>query len=197
MKSSNSKKYLIYILCFVLGASVMFVAQRYIFKPTYPLQTSFASIKPMDPFFDRFFNDDFFGRSRDPFEEMRRMREGMIKQFEQDEGGGLFDSWYKKKFGGGNAGDITRREDDHFVYYDIAVDGLRQEKVNVKVENGQLTISGQVEKKSEEGNSGSYFKSSFQRSFPVPSNVDSGKFQLEQGKEKLVVKFPKIRTKNS
>ncbi len=175
----------------ILGAALMFGAQLLV-KERYVLRSPIASAKQMEPLFDQFFNDDFFGRSRDPFEEMRRMRAGMLKQFDSNEGGGIFDSWFRKKFGGGNAADIKQREDAHFVYYDISVEGLKPEKVTVKVENGQVAISGQVERKSEQEGSNSYFSSSFHRSFPAPLNVDANKAQIEQQKDRLVVKFPKI-----
>jgi HSP20 family molecular chaperone IbpA len=194
MKPTN---WIVGLVCLIAGGAFMYLFQNYSLKPTYVLKEQIASNKPMDPLFDRFFNDDFFGRSRDPFEEMRRMREGMLKQFNQEEGGGLFDSWYRKKFGGGNAGDVSQREDDHYLYYDISVEGLKPEKVKVKVENGQLSISGQVEKKSEEAGSGSYFVSSFHRSFPVPPDVESSKVQIDQEKDKLVVKFPKVAKKTT
>ncbi len=121
------------LIFFILGATSMVTVQRFILKPKYTHSAPLVSSKQMDPFFDRFFNDDFFGRSRDPFEDLRQMREGMMKQFDHDQGVGLFDSWYKKKFGGGSAGDIKQREDSHFVYYDISIDGLKGDKVDVKV----------------------------------------------------------------
>lgn len=182
------------IVCFLLGAGSMFGAQRFFLKERRSNVDFFASHSPrsMDPLFDQFFNDDFFGRSRDPFEDMRRMREKMMRQFEPKEGSGLFDSWFQKKFGGGDAGNIKQREDDHFVYYDISIEGLKHEEVNVKVENGQLSISGQVEKKTQEGDSGTFLSSSFHRSFPVPPSVDTNKVQMEQKDGKIIVKFPKV-----
>ena len=181
------------LIFFILGATSMVTVQRFILKPKYTHSAPLVSSKQMDPFFDRFFNDDFFGRSRDPFEDLRQMREGMMKQFDHDQGVGLFDSWYKKKFGGGSAGDIKQREDSHFVYYDISIDGLKGDKVDVKVENGQVNILGQVEKKSEEEGTNSYFSSTFHRSFPAPPDVDANKVQIDQEKTKVVVMFPKVR----
>jgi HSP20 family molecular chaperone IbpA len=197
MKEFFQKKIAIGILCFVLGVGAMFGAQTlWLNKPKPGTSEPLAlAQRNMDSLFDQFYNDDFFGRSHDPFEEMRRMRERMLKDFERpDEGTGLFDSWYKKKFGGGDVGEITKREDDQFVYYDIAIKGLDQNKLNVKVENGQIEISGQIEKKSQDENAGSFFSSSFHRSFPTPPDVDPNKVQMEQEKDKLVVKFPKMKS---
>jgi len=177
----------------LIGAGGMYFVQNFTVKPKYAFEKPSAISKPMDPLFNQFFSDESLGRSSDPFEEMRRMREGMIKQFDQQQGGGLFDSWFSTKFGGGSVGDIKRREDDKFVYYDISVDGLKPEKLKVQVEAGQLTISGQVEKKSTQGDSNSFFSSSFHRSLPVPSDVDASKVQMEQNSNKLTVKFPRLK----
>jgi HSP20 family molecular chaperone IbpA len=194
MKTFFQNKIVIGVLCFALGLGAMYGAHVFWLKPK-PVLSDSISVGPrnMDSLFDQFYNDDFFGRSRDPFEEMRRMRERMLKQFDHpDQGGGLFDSWYRKKLGGGEVGDTTKREDDHFVYYDIAIKGLDQNKVSVKVENGRVQISGQIEKRSQDENAGSFFSSSFHRSFPAPSDVDPNKVQMEQEQDKLVVKFSKV-----
>lgn len=188
-------KYSIGLIGFALGGAAMFVTQKMMnpkqYRPGLSLtRNDFGE----DRLLDTFFNDDFFDRSHDPFEEMRKMRKQMSKQFgEETGGGGLFDSWYKRKFGGGNAGEIQKREDDKFVYYDVAIDGLDKNKLNVKVVDGQITISGRQEKKSEEGNTGTYFSSSFHRSFPLPLGVDGNDVQMEQNKGKLVVKFAKVK----
>lgn len=170
-------RWFIGLACFSFGAAFTLGLQHFFFKPK-SLNSPFARSYNMDPLLNHFFNDDFFDRAQDPFEEMRRMRKEMMKQL--DQGGG-----------GGGGTDIQQREDQNYVYYDIAVEGLKEEKVNVQVENGQLTISGQVEKKSEGNGSNSYFSSSFHRSFPVPSRVNADQFQVDQQKNRLVVKFPK------
>jgi HSP20 family molecular chaperone IbpA len=184
----------------------MFAGQRFFSSPPQQIAFKYPESSPrspqsMDPFLDRFFNDDFFGRSprssADPFSEMRRMRQGMMKQFDSAQGGGMFDSWFQKKFGGGSAGDISQREDDHAVYYDISIEGLKPEDVKIKVENDQLMISGEVEKKTEEGGNSTFSRSSFHRSFPLPPNVESDQVQLERKSGKLIVKFPKTQIKNA
>lgn len=196
MKIIRSKVF-ISALFFVLGIGAVLAVQRFLAKPSDKLElaTTSHSTKTMDSLFDQFYDDDFFGRTHDPFEQMRKMRKRMMKDFDEiDNGGGMFDSWYRKRFGGGDAGEVTKREDKDFIYYDIAIKDLNKEKLNVKVENGQITISGQVEKKSEENGNGSYFSSSFHRSFPAPPDVDADKVQMESSKDKLILKFPKRAT---
>jgi HSP20 family molecular chaperone IbpA len=62
----------------------------------------------------------------------------------------------------------------------------------VKVEDGQVTISGETSEKSETENGTTGMSSSFERSFPVPENVDAKKFQIEPSDRKVIVKFPKV-----
>ncbi len=198
MKIIKSKVF-IGALFFVLGIGAVLEAQRFFIKPSDKLELATTShpAKTMDSLFDQFYDDDFFGRTHDPFEQMRKMRKHMMKDFDNlDQGGGMFDSWYRRRFGGGDAGEVTKREDKDFIYYDIAIKDLNKEKLNVKVENGQITISGQAEKKSEENGNGSYFSSSFHRSFPAPPDVDANKVQMEPSKDKLTLKFPKIEVHN-
>ncbi|MGZ3774066.1 MAG: Hsp20/alpha crystallin family protein [Pseudobdellovibrionaceae bacterium] len=111
-----------------------------------------------DKFFPDFFNDDFFGSSRDLVEE------------------------------------IKQRKDDNFLYYEIDLHGQSPKEVKVEVKNGQIFISGQIESKEDKDGSSSYYSSSFQRSFPVPSDVDSDNFKTEQDDKKIIIKFPKLKT---
>ena len=177
-----------------LGAITVLLAQRFYFEPKRERAQSLTFHRQKtDPFFDPFYNDDFFDKSNDPFQEMLKMRERMLKQFgDSNEENGLFNSWHKRRFGGDDAGAVLKREDDKFVYYDISIKGLNQNKLNVKVENGQIDISGTIEGKSQDENRESHFSSSFHRSFPTPPNVDSANVKMEQENDKLVIKFPKI-----
>lgn len=147
----------------------------------------------MGSLLDHFYDDDFFAQNRDPFEQMRKMRKEMMKDFEEVESGGsVFDNWYRNKFGGGDAGEVTKREDSEFIYYDISIKDMNKDNVSVKVKDGQIFISGQVDKKSRDERNASYFSSSFRRAFPVPSEVDESKVQIESFDEKLIIKFPKL-----
>ena len=151
--------------------------------------------------FDSLFDDDFFGRN-DPFEEMKKMREEMEKRMERFGPGGKsnpFDSLFSDKFGGGSVNDISRREDADFVYYDIKIDDLNSTSISTKIENGHITITGSTEKKSGAGDNGStsaesVFKSTFNRTFPLPDHVDQNKMETVSEKDKVVLKFPKKKS---
>ena len=191
------------VLCFALGIAVLLVIQNYRYSKVQDVGLAgelFSQEGGIDGTLDSFFNDDFFESSKSPFEEMRKMQERMMKQFEStddDPGGGVFNSWFKKKFGGGEPGDIQRREDDDFVYYDVAIKNLVNSKLDIRVQDGQITISGTIEKKTsnedDKESSSQFYSSTFHRSFPVPYGVDDTKAQMEQKGEKIVIKLPKIK----
>lgn len=156
--------------------------------------------------FNSLFNDDFFVQN-DPFSEMKKMRDQMNKRLNQIEGKSTsktnpFDSWFSEKFGGGTVDDITKREDNNYVYYDIKIEDISSMSINTKVENGQIKITGIQEKHNEESNEAGtdgsinrgYFKSSFSRTFPLPENVNANKLETYPEKNKLILKFPKLKT---
>ena len=194
------------MLSFVAGALAVYLSKSIWLSPTITHADSsvekteqIPEIKfknnKMTSLFDQFYNDDFFDRSLDPFEDMRKMRERILRDFDNpEESTGAFDSWFQKKFGGGSVGDIKKREDSSFVYYDISTKGLDPKKLKVKVENNQISISGETENKSEGDHSETYSKSSFHRSFPAPGHVDAEKVHIEQLADKLVLKFPKTKS---
>lgn len=146
-----------------------------------------------DNFFDKFFNEDFFKRSRDPFAEMKRMEKEMFDQFGSPSlGQNSFQNWYQRKFGG-DVAEMKQREDDQFVYYEVELKGQQPKKFDVKVKDGQVNISASAETVDEKPNTRTYASTSFQRSFPVPQNVDANKYEVNQSEGKIVIKFPKLK----
>lgn len=91
-------------------------------------------------------------------------------------------------------GEIETREDDQYLYYEIDLKGKTPKEMRVSVENGQMTISGQMESNSQEKSSSLVMSMSFHRSFPIPPDVDADKYSMEQVGEKLVIKLPKRAT---
>lgn len=190
MKSLFRKPISLLLFGFVAGASSLYLYQKYILADSRQgVVTPFGN---MDPIFDQFYNESIFNPSFDPFESMRQMRERMEKQFEEPySGGNVFDAWFKKRFGGGTAEEITKKEDKDFIYYELKINGIDQEKVTVNVEGGQVNIHGETETKNESNGLNSFSRSTFSRSFPTPTNVDPVKVQIEQEKNKIIIKFPK------
>ncbi|GJQ59273.1 MAG: Hsp20/alpha crystallin family protein [Candidatus Scalindua sp. AMX11] len=191
------------VLCFALGATVFLAVQNFRNDEKHDINSNdklFDHTGNMDKTFDSFFNDDFFRSNKSPFEEMERMQESMMRQFGQlgdDPSGGMFGSWFKKRFGGGKPEDIQTREDDDFIYYDVVIKDLSNKKLEIKVEGGQIRISGTTETRSDnkekDATSRQFYSSTFHRSFPVPNGVDGDRVQMEQEGEKMIIKFPKIK----
>ncbi len=151
--------------------------------------------------FDYLFNDDFLSQG-DPFDQMRKMREQIERRTGNDKlASNPFDAWFSDKFGGGSVNDISKREDDGFVYYDIEVEDVNSTSVNAKVENGYITITGTTEKKNDSPQDAgqgiseqSLYQSTFNRTFPLPEHIDQNKMQMLPEKDKVILKFPKIKS---
>lgn len=188
MKYFIKSKPVIAVFFFIIGVAVTIAYLKQ--KPFKSTHTE-AQIGPSfdSSFFDGLFNDDFFGKSKNPFAEMQRMQKQMLKEFNRpDIFQNSFDNWYKNKFGGGSIYELKQREDDKFIYYEIELEGLMPQKVDVDIKDGQVFISGNAEARVEDN----YLESTFQRSFPVPPNVDANKLNMQQSEGKIILKFPKL-----
>jgi HSP20 family molecular chaperone IbpA len=109
--------------------------------------------------------------------------EDMIAQAQK-----LMDSFMEDQFTvppirGTGVDGISKREDDGHVYYDVPIEGLKKEDVDVQVGDGQISVAGRIEKEN--------FFSSFHRSFPIPDGVDAERVQIKPLNDKLVIEFPK------
>ncbi len=71
------------------------------------------------------------------------------------------------------------REDDDFIYYDVVIKDLVNSKLDIRVQDGQITVSGTIEKKTssqdDQKNSCRFYSSTFHRLFPVPYGVEDVK----------------------
>lgn len=122
----------------------------------------------------------------DPMEEslrnMRRLQEEMMKGM----GGFGEDPMFQGGFSYG--GLELKNEGDHYTL-EVDLRGMRPDNFNVQVANGQLTVEGTL-KGSEDDSS---FSSRFQRSIPVPEDVDPGGIQMETKGDHVIVTLPKRR----
>jgi hypothetical protein len=122
-------------ICFIAGALSMFEAQKFLIEPRWVQHHQHGlfpgnSLNAMSPFSD----DGFFDHSGDPFADMEKMQERMMKQFQDRENSShsLFGFGHGQD-GAVEAGEIKKREDDKFVYYDISIKGLNRQKLKVNV----------------------------------------------------------------
>lgn len=144
---------------------------------------------------DSFFNDD-------PFESMQKMRERVLKNFNSF-GGGFGDSIFDMNLdhsnilnGGQKSYTISSSETEGSLIYEIELEsGVKGDSVNVSVEKGMVTISGQKKtiNKGESNMGQSIFSSSssFSQSFSVPQHVDRDNVKITNKDKKIILTFPK------
>ncbi len=88
------------------------------------------------------------------------------------------------------------REDDDAIDIDIELAGIDPEDVDINVENGILTVSGEKRTERKEGSEGQYHSverryGSFVRSFQLPQGVDESKISANFDHGLLTVEIPK------
>ncbi len=142
--------------------------------------------------------EDSFFDNGDPFAAMEKMREKMLKGF------GQFDDLSDNFFGAKNSGfsnrqsySLNQKETNESLIYEINLkDGVDGKSVDIKVENGLVTISGQTktENEAQDEVQSSFFSSSssFSQSFSLPEYVDTENVRIKNHKNKIILTFPKI-----
>jgi len=111
------------------------------------------------------------------------------EDFEQQEPQNQEPSGGFQVFGLSGSGiNIKSREDEKFVYFDIDIKDLVPESFKVQVQDGMISVSGQTQKKL-----GSFGQSvqSFSKTFDVPPGVDEKSVEIQNEKEKVILKFNK------
>jgi HSP20 family protein len=91
---------------------------------------------------------------------------------------------------------VDIRENQHAISLDFELPGLKPEDVELSVENGVLTVSGQKRAMRKEGEEGRWHMvertyGSFFRSFQLPKGVDESKIEANFDSGVLTVSIPK------
>ncbi len=119
-------------------------------------------------------------------------------------GPGDLDQVFGRFFGGGWSGDGERslypavdvREDSDAISVQAELPGLNPEDVQVKLENGVLTLSGEKQAQQEQGAGDYRFierqYGKFLRSFTLPDSVDADKIDAAYSHGVLTVTLPKL-----
>lgn len=162
-------------ICFALGAYSYWSVERLLSNIHFNAHYSVTRNSGTPPFADN--GETFDDQGRDPFQEMEQMQRQMMKNFARIPTAG----------GAASSGEMNVREDEKYVYYDIDTGSATPTNFNVKVENGQVTVSGTVEEKSD----AAAVSSSFERTFPAPPNTDTRKVEFDNQSGKIILKFPK------
>jgi HSP20 family protein len=134
------------------------------------------------------------GRRDDPFSVMRREMDRMLEDFSR--GFGLSPS---REWGGGlwsaNEPRVDVAETDKEIKVQAELPGLQEKDINVDISDNHLTLRG--EKKSEEEEKGAdfYFQErsygAFERSIPLPVEVDKDKAEASFKNGVLSIRLPK------
>ena len=108
----------------------------------------------------------------------------------------LFDWPWGADLGGAWGPVVDVRETDDSLVLEAELPGMRIDDVNVSIEDGVLTITGEKKREIEEGTEGSYHFTErkygrFERSFRMPRNVDAETVKAEFTNGILAVTLPK------
>lgn len=111
------------------------------------------------------------------------------------------DRLFEDTFGGdarrsGWAPAVDIREDSKEIALEVELPGIKPSDVEVTAENGVLTIRGEKQSTSTEGNEGRYHVversyGSFTRSFQLPQGVDDQRIEADFADGLLTVRIPK------
>jgi len=134
-----------------------------------------------------FIDEDFF--DWDPFINMQRMHEHMQSMF--DSGFGQMDFSEPK---------LAMRETDKGYEVTIDIVGFDKDKINVKVHNQAIVISGERTEKQENKNPNAYFHSqsfgSFLKTLPIPVDADIKKVNIKKKDDQITIQIPRKKVKN-
>ena len=150
--------------------------------------------------FDNFFDDNFFNTHKDPFHSIDEMRESLFNNFEEDEWnffGRNWDDWYEQRFGESDIQASTKEKDDK-VIMKINVPGLKDNTLNVDMNEKNISIDCEIkeikEKKDSHGNVVYKLSShqQFSKILPTPENVDISKSEIKTNKDEIIITFKKL-----
>jgi len=149
--------------------------------------------------FNKFFNEEFFKNTPDPFKEMesaRKMMRSMMTDHAMNSFDDSWNNWYNGRFGGAAITVKTEDNKDSVVMY-IKVDGLQKNNLDINIDKDRVKIECNVKEIKEEqdakGNKTSSYSSEqhITRMLSLPKGVDSSKAVTKQDKDEIVITFPK------
>jgi len=158
-------------------------------------------IAEFNKIFDTYFDEEFFDKALNPLKDMGDFRNTLRSEFEKLDfskdfsvSDHMFDAWFNHRFGS-DYGDIQRKEDKKYVYYQFKVDNPKNYKFTTKVHDGMVELSADhktVTQKDKKGYTSKIItEQKLQRSFPLPKNVNAEKFKTTIKGNQYIVKFPK------
>lgn len=147
-------------------------------------------------------NDPFFSNepdSWDPFDEMDQIQDMMNRMFRDSLSRAPLGSLAARQ----NAffePDLDVQQTADAYIYRLDLPGVEKDKINVKIQNGMLSISGERKTESEQTEQeGGFYRmessfGSFMRSFPIPADADANGLTAESKNGVLTIRLPKLKT---
>ncbi|NDD90626.1 Hsp20/alpha crystallin family protein [bacterium] len=142
--------------------------------PLAPLAGGIPSPEPLPS--DSQGNQQTFGQDQNEEPDVAAQARQMMQQFLEEQ----MEIPEVTSMGGAQ---ITRREDQAHIFYDVPITGLQKQDLQISVGDGMITVSGKVQNQD--------LFSSFRKSFSIPEGVDAEKVKITPQEEKLVIEFPK------
>ncbi len=137
--------------------------------------------------------------SWDPFKEMEDMQRLMNRMFRDSVSRGMTSGALQGAHDLNYDPDVDFKETDKEYIAHIDLPGIDKDKVSIKIQHGQLVISGQreVEKEERGDNNGGFYRSersfgSFMRSLPLPADADPEQMTAQCQNGVLTIRLPKI-----
>lgn len=157
------------------------------------LDNSFANQnqKPVDDWLQPFPSDP-----NDHFQQMQSRMQSMMENFSQGFPSmqSPFDDSFSNMgslFQQGNP-NISMQELNNEYRIEVSIPEGQEVEVNTDLTHNQLTISGTVKNKTEEGQSFSQSTRQFSQSMTLPGSIDEGGMKVEQEENQIIVIVPKV-----
>jgi len=152
--------------------------------------------EPLSPqLFDQFFNDDFFGRKFNPFDEIQRMRRRMDETFKETDKS-MFDNswnnWFAERIGMDDF-KVSVSSTDKNVVVSIAIPGMNTKSASIDVNEDRIKIAFSATNVREDKKSGGVMRSESSQSYtkilPLPPGAVPGTGRTTIEKDRIVVTF--------
>ena len=151
--------------------------------------------------FDKYFNDDFFSREQNPFDELEKFHkrmEDMMGKSLNDSFSKSWDSWLQDRFSPTkDQMDMKTEESKDEYTITISVPDLHDNKLVIDIDENGISIKGDFkqlfEKKDSDGRviSKQEKRKSIEKRFPIPHDADYEKADVKQLENEIIIKLPK------
>jgi len=189
----NKNQFFAIFGAFFLGGVITFYTMEYFQKDKSIASIDITPQKVFAQNTDRVTNTQ--SSRRDAQSQMDLIRQQMRKQMDQMMNSPFGSSPFDHDMGAGfeSGVQITSDEDGQYKYIKISGEGVDTDTLDIQIKRGMISISGQVEKVSGDGQgSRSSYISKFSQSFNTPDGVDEEDVTMDTKEDSVILKFKKI-----